>query len=131
MSPNFLLLEESTTVEAALQAIRHSAIPPEALSTVYVADTDGRLAGEVSVVRLLKAGSTARLADVISGDPVTLRVDADRHEIQRKMTDFDLSATPVVDGDHRMIGLITVDDVLEMLLPTGWRRDFGMTSADA
>jgi Mg/Co/Ni transporter MgtE len=47
------------------------------------------------------------------------------------MTDYDLAATPVVDGDHKIIGLITVDDVLEMLLPTGWRRDFGMTSADS
>jgi Mg/Co/Ni transporter MgtE len=131
MSPNFLLLDESITVEAALQEIRHSAIPSEALATLYVADADGRLVGAVSVVQLLKAGSTARLADVIEGDPVTLRVDADRHEIQRKMTDFDLAATPVVDREHQMIGLITVDDVLEMLLPTGWRRDFGMTSSDA
>jgi CBS domain-containing protein/sporulation protein YlmC with PRC-barrel domain len=131
MSPNFLLLDASTTVEASLQWIRHSTLPPEALATVFVADADGRLIGAVSVVRLLKAGPTAQLADVIDGDPVFLRVDADRHEIQRKMTDFDLAATPVVDGDQRMIGLITVDDVLEMLLPTGWRRDFGMTSSDA
>lgn len=130
MSPNFLLLEKTTTVEEALAAIRHSEIPPEALSTIYVADEAGALVGSVSVVRLLKAGSAARLGDVAEGDPVMLRVDADRHEIQRKMTDFDLAATPVVDGEQKMIGLITVDDVLEMLLPTGWRRDFGMTSAD-
>ena len=60
----------------------------------------------------------------------TLRADADLHEIGRKMSDFDLAATPVVDADDHMIGVITVDDVLELLLPTGWRRDFGMTSAD-
>src|SRR5487761_2512656 len=130
MSPNFLLLERTKTVEEALAAIRQSEIPPEALSTIYVGDESGALVGTVSVVRLLKAGLAARLGDVAEGDPVMMRVDADRHEIQRKMTDFDLAATPVVDNEQKMIGLITVDDVLEMLLPTGWRRDFGMTSAD-
>jgi Mg/Co/Ni transporter MgtE len=46
------------------------------------------------------------------------------------MSDFNLSTAPVVDEDHRMIGVVTVDDVLELLLPTGWRRDFGMTTAE-
>jgi Mg/Co/Ni transporter MgtE len=46
------------------------------------------------------------------------------------MTDFNLTVAPVMDEQHRMVGVITVDDVLEMLLPTGWRRDFGMTSVD-
>jgi len=61
---------------------------------------------------------------------VTVRADADIHAIVRKMSDFNLSSAPVVDEDHRMLGVITVDDVLELLLPTGWRRDFGMTAAE-
>ena len=48
----------------------------------------------------------------------------------RKMSDFNLTVAPVMDEHHRMIGVITVDDVLEMLLPTGWRRDFGMTAGE-
>ena len=43
------------------------------------------------------------------------------------MSDFNLAAAPVIDDDHKMIGVVTVDDVLELLLPTGWRRDFGMS----
>jgi Mg/Co/Ni transporter MgtE len=46
------------------------------------------------------------------------------------MSDFNLSAAPVIDDEHNMIGVVTVDDVLELLLPQGWRRDFGMTTAD-
>jgi Mg/Co/Ni transporter MgtE len=46
------------------------------------------------------------------------------------MSDYDLSSVPVVDDEQRLIGVITVDDVLELLLPTGWRRDYGMTSAE-
>jgi Mg/Co/Ni transporter MgtE len=131
MSPDFLAVTEDSTVDEVLDEVRHSRFGPEALSTIFVTDAEGRLSGTVSVIRLLKANGSAHVHEIAEADPVTLRADADRHEIQRKMTDYDLAATPVVDGDHKIIGLITVDDVLEMLLPTGWRRDFGMTSADS
>jgi Mg/Co/Ni transporter MgtE len=81
-------------------------------------------------VRLLKSPSAARIGEVADVDPVAVRADADLHAIVRKMSDFNLVAAPVIDADHRMIGVVTVDDVLELLLPSGWRRDFGMTTAD-
>jgi Mg/Co/Ni transporter MgtE len=46
------------------------------------------------------------------------------------MSDFNLTVAPVMDEQHLMIGVITVDDVLEQLLPTGWRRDYGMAAAE-
>jgi Mg/Co/Ni transporter MgtE len=82
------------------------------------------------VVRLLKSPVTAHIGEVADLDPATVRADVDLNAIVRKMSDFNLAAAPVVDDQHRMIGVITVDDVLELLLPTGWRRDFGMTTAD-
>ncbi|MGD0742304.1 MAG: CBS domain-containing protein [Acidimicrobiales bacterium] len=130
MNPDFLSLATTTTAGEALEAVRRSDIAPEALATVYTADADGRIAGTVSVVRLLKASPQAKLSSIAERDPVTVRVDADVHSILRKMSDFNLSLAPVVDEDHRMLGVITVDDLLELLLPTGWRRDFGMTSAE-
>jgi CBS domain-containing protein len=130
MNPDFLSLAESTTVADALEAVRKSEIAPEALTTVYVSDHEGHLAGTVSVVRLLKSPSDQQLSAIAEKDPVTVRVDADIHGIVRKMSDFNLSAAPVVDDDHTMLGVITVDDVLELLLPTGWRRDFGMSAAE-
>jgi Mg/Co/Ni transporter MgtE len=84
----------------------------------------------VSIVRLLKSSTSARLRDVGEPDPITFRADADLHEIGRKMSDFDLAATPVVDTDQRMIGVVTVDDVLELLLPAGARRELGLASGD-
>ncbi|MGB9111400.1 MAG: CBS domain-containing protein [Acidimicrobiales bacterium] len=130
MNPDFLSLPDATTVADALEAVRKSEIAPEALATVYVADQEGHLSGTVSVVKLLKASADQRLASIAEKDPVTVRADADIHAIVRKMSDFNLSAAPVVDDNHTMLGVITVDDVLELLLPTGWRRDFGMTSAE-
>ncbi len=129
MSPDFLVLAESTTVAGSLDAVRASEAPPEALSTIFVSDADGRLVGTVSVVRLVKADPQDTLESVAERDPVTVRPDADLHAIVRKMSDFNLAASPVVDHDHKMLGVVTVDDVLELLMPTGWRRDFGMTAA--
>ncbi|HLN04777.1 MAG TPA: CBS domain-containing protein [Acidimicrobiales bacterium] len=130
MSPEFLALPGDTTVSDALEEIRRSPVAPEALATIYVTDGDGRLTGTASVVRLLKSPSAARIGEVADLDPVAVRPDADLHAIVRRMSDFNLAAAPVIDNDHRMIGVVTVDDVLELLLPTGWRRDFGMTTAD-
>jgi hypothetical protein len=130
MNPDYLSLPGATTAGEALEAIRSSDIAPEALATVYASDEAGRISGTVSVVRLLKASPRAKLSSIAERDPVTVHADADIHAILRKMSDFNLSTAPVVDEDHRMLGVITVDDVLELLLPTGWRRDFGMTAAD-
>ncbi|HTW99976.1 MAG TPA: CBS domain-containing protein, partial [Acidimicrobiales bacterium] len=131
MSPDFLALPASTPVEDTLEAVRQADVAPEALGTVYSLGEDGTLAGSAALVRLLKARPGAQLGQVAEADPVTVRVDADQHAIVRKMSDFNLSTLPVVDRDDHLVGVVTVDDVLELLLPTGWRRDFGMTAADA
>jgi Mg/Co/Ni transporter MgtE len=130
MSPNFLVLSRDTTVGDALDEIRRSQVAPEALGVTYLEDDEGHLCGAASVVRLLKSSTTARLRDIAEADPISLWADADLHEIGRKMSDYDLSAMPVVDGDRRMIGIITVDDVLELLLPAGRRRELGIASGD-
>ena len=130
MSPEFLALPGNTLVSDALEEIRRSPVAPGALGVIYTTDEEGRLTGTASVVRLVKSPPAARIGEVADLDPVAVRADADLHAIVRKMSDFNLSAAPVIDDDHRMIGVVTVDDVLELLLPTGWRRDFGMTAAD-
>jgi len=130
MSPEFLSLPGDTVVSEALEEIRRSPVAPEALGVIYTTDDEGRLTGTASVVRLLKSPSAARVGEIADIDPVAVRPDADLHAIVRKMSDFNLAAAPVIDDDHHMIGVVTVDDVLELLLPTGWRRDFGMTAAD-
>ena len=127
MTPDFLLLPASATVGEALAALRESKLPEDALATVYLKDDEGGVAGIVTAVRLVKSDPAARLAAVAESDPVVLRTDADVHAIQRRMSDYNLSALPVVDEEQHLVGVITVDDVLELLLPTGWRRDYGMT----
>jgi MgtE intracellular N domain/CBS domain len=130
MSPDFLCLAESTPVSNVLEAVRSSTAPPEALAVVFARGDDGRVTGSASVVRLIQADPTGTLGSVVRPNPAHVHPDWDIHAVTRKMTDFNLTVAPVMDEQHRMVGVITVDDVLEMLLPTGWRRDFGMTSVD-
>jgi len=130
MSPDFQCLPESTPVSDVLEAVRISTAPPEALSVVFASGNDGRVTGSASVVRLIQASPTATLGSVVRPNPAHVHPDWDLHAVTRKMTDFNLTVAPVMDEQHRMIGVITVDDVLEMLLPTGWRRDFGMSSVE-
>jgi hypothetical protein len=130
MSPDFLCLAESTPVNNVLEAVRSSTAPPEALAVVFARGDDGRVTGSASVVRLIQASPNATLGSVVRPNPAHVHPDWDIHAVTRKMTDFNLTVAPVMDEDHRMIGVITVDDVLEMLLPTGWRRDFGMSSVE-
>jgi CBS domain-containing protein len=65
-------------------------------------------------------------------DPPHVHADWDLGATVRKMSDFNLTVAPVMDADHgKMLGVVTVDDVLELLLPSGWRRDFGTAAPES
>jgi hypothetical protein len=129
MIPDFLCMAVDVPVPEVLDAIRTSTAPPEALAVVFASGPEGRLVGSTSVVRLLQAPPLASLGDVVREDTAHVHPDWDIHAIVRRMSDFNLTVAPVLDEDHAMIGVITVDDVLELLLPTGWRREYGMSAA--
>jgi CBS domain-containing protein len=130
MSPDFLALPRSTPVERALELVRTSELAPESLGVVYATDEQQCLFSVVPIVLLVRAAPMATLADVAQPDPVMIKPDADVHEVVRTMTDYNLSVLPVVDEACRMVGQITVDDVLELLQPSGWKGDFGLSAPD-
>jgi hypothetical protein len=131
MSPDFLSVPASTSIGAVLDAVRASTAPPEALNVVFALDDDGHIAGSASTVRLVKADPTEPLGSIVEGEAVHLHPDWDLGAMVRTMSDFNLIVAPVVDPDHgQILGVVTVDDVLELMMPTGWRRDFGRTAAE-
>ena len=126
MSTDFICLYRHATAAEALDRLRRSTIQPDLLTTVFVMDSRRELEGSVPVAALVRADpETDLLALATPGGPV-LRPDADFEEVARLMADFNLTAAAVVDDQHQMIGVITVDDVLEVMLPKGWRRRFGL-----
>jgi CBS domain-containing protein len=131
MSPDFVCVPASTSVADALDAVRVSPAPVEALYVVFASDAEGRLIGWASLLSLLRAAPSAPLESVMSPDPPHVHTDWDLGATVRKMSDFNLTVAPVMDAEHdKILGVVTVDDVLELLLPTGWRRDFGVASPE-
>ncbi len=130
MSPDFVSVYRHATVAEALDRVRRSALPDENLATVYVMDAKHRFAGSLQLPALLRADPEATVVDLELADVPYLRPEADFEEVARLMADYNLTAAPVLDREERMIGVVTVDDVLEVLLPKGWRRRFGLLGED-
>jgi Mg/Co/Ni transporter MgtE len=125
MSPEFVCVYSQATAGEALDRVRRSSFSAEALAWVYVMHTSRRLVGALALVDLLRADVETPLIE-LAEPPRRVRADADLEEVARLMTDFDLTVVPVVDDQERMLGVVTVDDVLELVLPRGWRRHFGL-----
>jgi CBS domain-containing protein len=130
MSPDFVAVYRQANVADALERVRRSSLPDEVLGTVWVMDAKHRFIGAVPLASLVRADPEVGVVDLDVRYVPHLRPDADFEEVARLMADYNLTAAPVVDADGRMIGVVTVDDVLEVLLPKGWRRRFGLLGED-
>ena len=131
MNTDFVSLTAGATVADAIQAIRTSNVPAESLHAVFVTDDEGRPLGSASLGSLVKARESELAINVARTQLAHVHPHWDLHRVARKMSDFNLTVVPVLDEDHAvMIGVITVDDLLEELLPQGWRKEFGMTAVE-
>jgi Mg/Co/Ni transporter MgtE len=97
-------------------------LQPEALTSVHAVGEDGGLRGVARLVTLVQADPADRLIEVSDTDPVRVGPDTDITDVAVLMTDYNLITIPVVDDANRLLGVITVDDVLEIALPPDWRR---------
>ncbi|HEY4916538.1 MAG TPA: CBS domain-containing protein [Solirubrobacteraceae bacterium] len=130
MSPDFILLHGSSSAGDALNAVRRSRIAPELLTAVFVSSQEGSLDGSVAVTALVRADPTRSLSSIVKHEVPCLSPDASFEEVARLMADYNLTSIPVVDDGGQMVGVVTVDDVLEAMLPRGWRRRFGLLGED-
>jgi Mg/Co/Ni transporter MgtE len=125
MSPEFVCVYAQATLPEVFERIRTSRCSPESIASIYVMNTRKRLIGAITLADLIRADPEQPVGDV-AGVAQRVRTDADLEEVARLMTDYDLTVVPVVDDEERMLGVITVDDVLELVLPKSWRRRFGV-----
>jgi hypothetical protein len=123
MGMDFIALPKMVTVRGALARVRESPLlQPEALTSVHAVDEDGCLRGVARLVTLVQGDPDAALIEVCDTDPIRVGADTDITDVAVLMTDYNLITIPVVDDRHRLLGVITVDDVLEIALPPDWRR---------
>jgi CBS domain-containing protein len=132
MGVDFLTISHEARVREALDAVAQSvSLQPEALTSVHALDDDDRLCGVARLVSLLQTSPDSPISDVYDDDPVRVGADTDVVDVAVLMSDYNLITIPVVDERRRLIGVITVDDVLEATLPDDWRRREAAQPPDA
>jgi Mg/Co/Ni transporter MgtE len=126
MNPDFISASAAATVDAALRLVRVSELADQLLSTICVVDEAGVLVSTVSLVDLVRADPHRELSSLIDESVPTVLPETDLPELAVLMSDFNLTTMPVVDADGKPVGLVSVDDLIEQLLPEEWRRRGGL-----
>src|SRR6187401_574688 len=114
MNPNVFALNEDMTVGEAITEIQTSR-DVEMVFYLYVVDERRHLVGVVSLRRLLLVSPETPLKRIMSSDLVSARVDTDQEEVARQVAAYNLLAIPVVDAENKLAGIITVDDVIDII----------------
>ncbi|MCL2124524.1 MAG: magnesium transporter [Oscillospiraceae bacterium] len=114
MTIEYVDLKEHLTVAEAFDRIRRDGVDKETIYTCYVIDTARRLLGAVSVKTLLLSSLNDRIGDIMDRDIIFASTSEDKEGITNDFRKYGLLAMPVVDNENRLVGIVTVDDVLEV-----------------
>lgn len=128
MTPEPVIMGSDATVADALAHVRVEELSPALACMVHVCRSPletptGRYLGGVHIQRLLREPPSVLISTLIDSDVEPLPPDAPLSTVSRYFATYDLVNAPVVDGDHRLVGAVTVDDVLDHMLPADWRGD--------
>ena len=126
MTSEPVILPPNTTVAEALARIRHADLPPSLAAQVYVVrppyeTPTGRYLGTAHFQRLLREPPGSLISAVVDTGIDPLPPECPLHEVTRHLASYNLVAVPVVDSEQRLLGAVTIDDVLDHLLPDDWR----------
>ena len=115
MTVEFADLKENITVKQALERIRKIGIDKETINTCYVLDLQRHLVGSVTLRTLLLGNPDAIVSDIMDENVITVSTLDDQETVARQFQKYDFMAMPVVDSENRLVGIITVDDILEII----------------
>lgn len=122
MTTDFIALPAVATAGEALAWIRRERPEQHAMAYIYLVDGAERLVGATTLRDIVLADPAARLAGFMDDAVVDIAADVDEEEVGRIMTKYDLLAIPVVDAERRMLGIVTLDDALDVVLPDDWKQ---------
>jgi Mg/Co/Ni transporter MgtE len=122
MTTEYLAFPPDMTVEEAVKELRLEAPDVETVYYLYIVDAGEKIIGVLSLKNLILAMPQTLLGDIMVTPAKTLPLDAGRQDVAEFVSKYNLLAAPVVDDDMVMRGIVTVDDVLDFLLPTASRK---------
>ena len=115
MTAEFTDLRQTMTVAEAIDHIRRTGADSESIYTCYVTNASRKLEGVVSIRELLLAGDDQLVADLMETDVITAETTEDQEEAVARMMKYDFISLPVVDKEQRLVGIVTVDDVMDVM----------------
>ena len=115
MTIEFVSLRPTMTVDDAFERIRRTAIDKETIYTCYVVDNTKTLIGLVTAKDLMLAPKNAFISDIMEENVIYAHTEDDKEEVARKISDYGFLALPVVDREMRLVGIVTVDDAIDVL----------------
>ena len=115
MTTEFIDLKEQMTVEDALERIRKIGTDSETIYTCYVLDQKRKLKGIIGIKELLLAKENTLVSDLMETNIILVNTLEDKEEVAKKFDKYDLYALPVVDNENRLVGIVTVDDAINVL----------------
>ncbi|MGD9728806.1 MAG: magnesium transporter [Nitrospiraceae bacterium] len=114
MTTEFFSMSEDSTAQEAIRRLQQ-ATDAEMVFYIYVTDKDDRLVGVLSLRQLLTVPPATPLKNIMTRDVISVAVDMDQEEVSRQVASYNLLAIPVVERDGKLVGIITVDDVVDVI----------------
>ncbi len=115
MTTEYVNFKPDLTVADAILNIRRSGVDKETVYTCYVTEKDKKLIGYITVQKLLMADDESLISEIMEENVISVHTLEDKEEVANKFAKYDLVALPVVDGEERLVGIVTVDDAIDVI----------------
>ena len=128
MTPQYFALKEDTTIQEAINALQESE-DAEMTFYIYVTDARNHLVGVVSLSQLLINSPSQKLSQIMNEKPISVLTDVEQEEVAKQVSRYNIIAIPVVDEENKLLGIITVDDIVDVIREEATEDFFRMAGA--
>ncbi len=115
MSPDFMSLDEYLTVGEAISIVQRKSEEMEMVFYLYITHSEGKLAGVISLRELLMNSPDKKLKDIMNSNVISVSTDTDQGEVAHVVSQYNILAVPVVDSSYSLVGIVTVDDIIDVI----------------
>jgi magnesium transporter len=122
MTTEYVAVTDELTAAQTIKRLRELEPDAETIYYVYVTDDAEHLVGVLSLRDLIVARPETPIREVMQDEPVAVHALADQDEVAQVVARYNLLAVPVVDPDGVLLGIVTVDDAIDTVIPTAWKK---------